>query len=122
MSQGVPANPNEVVLQLSELSRQLDKTTQELNEADIAAVRAAEEAKLAEAKAFLAAEGPIEARKRIAIEKTHAVRLAAEVAEAEVRGLQRTVRTLQTRIDVGRTYGATIRSEITLAGSGVHGS
>lgn len=120
--QVVPTNPNEVVLQLAKLARLLDETTKELNEADIAAVKAVEAAKLAEAKAFLSALGPIEARKRIAIEETHEIRLAAEVAEAEVRGLQRNLRTLQTRIDVGRTYGATLRSEISLAGTGVHGA
>jgi hypothetical protein len=118
----VPQNPNEVVKQLSKLARQLDEATQQLNEADVAAVNAREAAKLAEAKAFLAAQGPVDHRKAKAIEETHEVRLAAEVAEAGVRGLQRTIRTLQTRIDVGRTYGATIRSEIALSGSGVHGA
>lgn len=118
----MPQNANEVVLQLAKLARQLDEATQTLNEADVAAVNAAEQAKVAEAKAFLAAEGPIEVRKRKAIVETSEIRLAADVAEAGVRGLQRTVRTLQVRIDVGRTYGATIRSEIALAGSGVHGA
>jgi hypothetical protein len=32
------------------------------------------------------------------------------------------VRTIEKRIDVGRTYGATIRSEIALSGTGVHGA
>lgn len=118
----VPQNPNEVVVQLAKLARQLDETTQQLNEADVAAVNAREKAKLAEAKAFLAAEGSVEARKNKAIIETHKLRLEAEVAEAGVRGLQRTIRTLQTRIDVGRTYGATLRSEMNLAGSGVHGA
>ncbi|WP_328439176.1 hypothetical protein [Nocardia puris] len=118
----VPQNANEVVLALAKLARQLDEATRALNEADVAAVNAREAAKLAEAKAFLAAEGSVEARKNTALVETHEVRLAAEVAEAGVRGLQRTIRTLQTRIDVGRTYGATIRSEIALSGAGVHGS
>lgn len=58
----IPQNSNEVVVHLLALSRQLDETTQQLNEADMAAVNA------------------------------------------------------------GRTYGATLRSEIALAGSGVHGA
>lgn len=118
----VPQNTNEVVKQLSKLARQLDETTQQLNTADIDAVNARETAKLAEAKAFLAAQGSVDARKSQAVIETHEVRLAAEVADAGVRGLQRTIRTLQTRIDVGRTYGATLRSEIALSGSGVHGA
>ncbi|WP_280475456.1 hypothetical protein [Nocardia asiatica] len=122
MSNNAPATPNEVVLHLAELARELEEVTRQLNEADEAAVNAREAAKLAEAQAFLAAEGSVEARKNQAIVKTHEQRLAAEVADALVRGLMRTSRTLQARIDVGRTYGATIRSEITLAGSGVHGA
>ncbi|MFF0546915.1 hypothetical protein ACFYTF_29170 [Nocardia thailandica] len=118
----VPHTPNEVVLQLTELSRQLAEATVALNKADDDAVQAREAAKLAEAKAFLSAEGSVDARKAQAIEATHEVRLAAEVADALVRGHQRTVRTLQTRIDVGRTLSATVRSEISLAGSGVYGS
>ncbi|MBF6254451.1 hypothetical protein IU414_06385 [Nocardia farcinica] len=118
----VPQNPNEVVVHLTELSRQLADATTQINEADIAAVNAREAAKLAEAKAFLAAEGSVDARKSQAVVQTHDLRLAAEVAEATVRGLQRTIRTLQTRIDVGRTFGATLRSEMALGGTGVHGA
>jgi hypothetical protein len=118
----VPQNANDVVLHLLTLSRQLDQTTSELNTADTAAVYAREDAKLAESTAFLSADGPMDIRKHTSIVATHEVRLAAEVADAMVRGLQRTVRSLQSRIDVGRTYGATIRSEIQLAGSGVHGA
>lgn len=117
----VPQNSNDVVKQLGALSRQLDEVTQQLNEADVAAVNARETAKLAEAQAFLAAEGSMDMRKNQAIVETHEVRLAADVADALVRGLMRTVRTLQSRIDVGRTYGATLRSEIALSGSGGHG-
>ncbi|MBF6410992.1 hypothetical protein [Nocardia farcinica] len=118
----VPQNPNEVVVQLAKLARELDERTRDLNEADVAAVNAREAAKLAEAKAFLSAEGSVEARKNQAFVDTHEIRLAAEVAEAGVRGLQRTIRTLQTRIEVGRTYGATLRSEAALSGAGVHGA
>lgn len=114
----IPQSPNDVVIQLAALSRELDERTRDLNEADVAAVNAREAAKLAEAKAFLAADGSVEARKSKAVIQTHEIRLAAEVAEAGVRGLQRTIRTLQTRIEVGRTYGATLRSEMALAGYG----
>ncbi|MEV0357152.1 hypothetical protein AB0H71_13930 [Nocardia sp. NPDC050697] len=119
---GVPQNVAEVVKQLTELSLQLAEATTQINEADVAAVNARETAKLAEAKAFLAAEGSVEARKSKAVVETHQVRLAAEVADAGVRGLQRTIRSLQTRIDVGRTFGATLRSEMNLAGTGAFGS
>lgn len=115
---GAPSNPTEVVLQLAELSRQLGDATQELNEADVAAVNAREAAKLAEAKAFLSAQGSVDARRSHALIDTADLRLQAGVADALVRGLQQTLKTLHTRIDVGRTYAATIRSEISLAGYG----
>lgn len=118
----VPQNSNEVVKHLGALSRQLDETTQALNDADIESVHAREAAKLAESQAFLTSEGAMDMRKHRAIVATHEVRLTAEVAAATVRGLVRTVHTLQSRIDVGRTYGATLRSEIGLAGTGAHGS
>ena len=93
----------------------------QLNTADVEATELAEDAKLAEAKAFVAAEGSVDMRKNKAIIETHDIRLAARVAEALVRGHQRTVRTLQSRIDVGRSHGATVRAETQMAGVG-HGS
>lgn len=118
----IPQNPNEVVLHLAELSRQLDDVTRRLNEADVDAKVKAEDAKVAEAKAFVAASGAMDLRKAIAVVETHEVRLEARVAEAMVRGLQRESRTLHARIDVGRTFSATVRSEISLTGSGAFGS
>ena len=43
-------------------------------------------------------------------------RLAADVAEAVVRHLRRRIDAVKTRIDVGRSYGAAVRAEISLAG------
>lgn len=109
---------SKVASHLLDLSRQLDEITRILNAKDIAATELAEKAKLEEAKAFVAAEGSVDFRKNTAIIATHGVRLEARVAEAEVRGLIRTVRTLQSRIDVGRSHGATVRAETQLAGRG----
>ncbi|MFC9768917.1 hypothetical protein [Rhodococcus jostii] len=105
-----------VAQHLLTLSRQLDEVTTALNAKDLEATELAEEAKVAEAKAFVRAEGSVDLRKNLAIIDTHQVRLAAKVAEATVRGLIRTVRTLQSRIDVGRSHGATVRAETQLAG------
>jgi predicted deacylase len=107
-----------VAQHLLALSRQLDEVTTELNAKDIEATELAEEAKLEEAKAFVKAEGSVDFRKATATINTHQVRLDAKVAEATVRGLIRTVRTLQSRIDVGRSHGATVRAETQLAGRG----
>lgn len=108
----------DVAHHLLELSRELLRLTDALNAKDVEATGMAEDAKVAEAKAFLVAEGPVDQRKAQAVVDTHDVRLAARLAEAETRALQRTVRTLERRIDVGRSHGATVRAEIALSGAG----
>ncbi len=111
-------NASQVAHHLLELSRELDVITKTLNAADVEAAKLAEDAKLAESKAFVTADGPMDMRKHSAIIDTHDIRLKARVAEAMVRGHQRTVRTLQSRIDVGRSHGATVRAETQMAGVG----
>lgn len=113
-----PQNANEVALNLAKLSRQLDEVKEALNSADMDAVIKREDAKLAESKAFLRAEGAMDFRKHTAIMQTHEERLAAETADAIVRGLTRSMRTLQSRIDVGRSIGAGVRAEASIAGYG----
>jgi len=107
---------NDVALQLAKLSRQLDELVHEIGRAEVAAVNAREDYTLALSKAFLRAEGPMDVRKHQSIETTHTERLAAETAEAVVRGLRRQIDTVRVRIDVGRSVGAAVRSEISLAG------
>lgn len=118
----VPQSPNEVVLWLAELSRRLDKVTEELNLADEQATELRGAHTVAHSEAFLRAEGAMDLRKHKAIVATHELRFSAELAEQKVRGLMRALKTLTTRIEVGRSTGAAVRSEITLAGSGVHGA
>lgn len=107
---------NSVASQLARLALQLDDLVKEIGQAEIAAVNAREDFTLAHSKAFLRAEGPMDVRKHLAIEATHVERLAAETAEAVVRGLRRQIDTVRVRIDVGRSVGAAVRSEISLAG------
>ena len=107
---------NDVALQLAQLARDLDRLIRELGDAEREAVNAREDLTLAHAKAFLSAEGPMDIRKHLAIEATHQARLDAELAEAKVRGLKRSVDSVKVRIDVGRSVGAVVRSEAALAG------
>lgn len=107
----------DVAQHLLGLSRELLRITDELNAKDLEATELAEDAKVAEARAFLTAEGPVDQRKAQSVVDTHDSRLAARLAEAETRALQRTVRTLERRIDVGRTHGATVRAEVALTGA-----
>jgi hypothetical protein len=106
----------DVAAQLAALSRQLGELVDKLDTAEQDAVNAREDYTLAQAKAFLSAEGAMDVRKFTAIEKTHTQRLAAELAEATVRGLRRQADTVKVRIDVGRSVGVTLRSELNMSG------
>lgn len=121
MSGYTPQTTNEVGLALAKLGRDLDSCKDRLNDADMEATIAQESRKVEEAKALVAAEGRTgEERKAQATIATHEIRLDAEVKDAIVRGLVREMKTLQSRIDVGRTLGAGIRKETELGGYGRH--
>lgn len=110
-----PLTSTDVATQLAKLSRQLDELVHAIGAAEVDAVNAREDHTLAHAKAFLRAEGPMDVRKQLAIESTHDERLAAELAEATVRGLRRQIESTRIRIDVGRSVGAALRAEVGLA-------
>lgn len=120
----VPANAMQVSAALGKLSTQLDELTTQLTAADVIAVDAEE----AHDKAFdLAYVSYMEADTRLAyhsIAKAKArvdtadLRLTWRVAEREVRRLDRRCKTLDRRIDVGRTVAATVRSEHRAIGYG----
>lgn len=109
-----PLNANGVAAQLAQLARDLDACINALDGSDRESVVKREDYTLAYARAFLKAQGAMDARKQIAIEETHAERLAAEVADQVVRGLRRRIDSIKTRIDVGRSVGAAVRAEISL--------
>jgi hypothetical protein len=115
MSAG-PMTSTDVAMQLAKLARSLDALIMSIGQAETDAVNAREDYTLALSKAFLRAEGPMDVRKHQSIADTHAERLAAETAEALVRGLRRQIDSVKIRIDVGRSVGAAVRAEISLAG------
>lgn len=107
--------PNSVVTGLMSLARELDRATQRLRSVEYQAVTAREHYSLAFAKALLRSEGSnAEIRKAEATGKTHEERIAAELAEAEVRISKEEIWTIKTRIDVGRSAAAALRAEIDL--------
>lgn len=110
-----PLTSSDVAAHLASLSRQLDSLVREIADAERAAVNAREDYTLAQARAFLSAEGAMDVRKYGSIEATHGERLAAELAEATVRGLRRSIDSTRIRIDVGRSVGAALRAEVGLA-------
>jgi translation elongation factor EF-Ts len=111
-----PATPNEVVHNLAELTRELRDKTSAYRTAEHDAALKRHAADMAESRAFLTADGAMDLRKHQA--RTAADRQEGEalVAEALVRILKAEIRSIETRIDVGRTYGATVRAELATLG------
>ena len=104
-------NPNSAVLELAKLSRTLDEAGYRLHDAERKAVKNRHEFTVAAAKAFLCAEGSIQARQAQATVDTAEARVGAELAEAEVRILRSDIRILEARLDVGRSVVGVLRAE-----------
>jgi hypothetical protein len=106
----------EVVVQLTELSRQLDLTVTMLKDADLDATVKRHEADLAESHAYVSAEGSVDLRKHLARIACERQESQAVVAEAVVRYLRQRINSISIRIDVGRSYGAAVRAELQSVG------
>jgi hypothetical protein len=113
-----PATPVDVVRNLSALTAELQQLTTSLRAAERDAATKRHAADMAESRAFLSAEGAMELRKHQARVAADQQEGAALVAEALVRVLRQEIRAIETRIDVGRTYGATVRAELKTLGYG----
>lgn len=115
----VPATAQQVGVALGKLSNRLEELTQELILADTDATALAEEYQQEYDKAFIFAgvksvsgKPPTEAvRHAEARMATFALRVKFETAKLNVRSLKAAHKTLDRRIDVGRTQAATVRSE-----------
>jgi hypothetical protein len=108
----------DIVLRLSELSKLLDAATVEVAELDEAAVTRKQAFEVAQARAFLAAEGPMDARKAQATLAAADYALAYELAAAKHRACRERIRTLGVQIEVGRTLSAATRSQFAAEGVG----
>jgi len=103
---------NNIVRQLAALGRDLDTAVEMIREADTDAVSKRQAADLAESRAFVSAEGSMDMRRhtaRIAVERQERDAL---VAEALVRYLRNRIKSIETRIDLGRSMNAAHRAEL----------
>lgn len=101
----------QVVIRLSELSRLLDSATSEAAELDEGYVIAKQRFEVAYARAYLAAEGPVDSRKAQAVVACSDLSLAVELAGAKYRAVKERIRTLAVQIEVGRSLGSAVRSQ-----------
>ena len=109
-------SPNETVMALAQIARQLDGAVRELRDLDESAVRARSRFEVGFAHAFLSAEGAMDVRKQQAVLSTSDAKLDAEILDARVRAQRSLIRALETRIDVGRSLNAALRAEIGISG------
>ena len=106
--------PTSVAANLAHLARELAALTTGLGDLELDAVQKRETYVVAQAMAFLSADGPVDVRKAQSTVGTHDERLSAEVAEALVRQRRAQIAAIKVRIDVGRSVGAVVRAEIDL--------
>lgn len=111
-----PPTLNSIAAHLAGLARELMTTVAQLEFADRDAAERRAAADLAFSRAFLSAQGSVDARKHQAVIDTHDLRLAADVADALVRHLKRRSDEIKVRVDVGRSYNSAIKTEMNLAG------
>lgn len=123
----VPATAGQVAAALGKLGVRLQELTDALAVADEDATRLSEAYELAYNRAFLMAGEDVEGRVTESMRKAHAIvetqqaRLDMEVAKLAVRSFRQAIKTLDRRIDTGRTMAATVRAEGRLTESGAGG-
>lgn len=113
-----PQTATDVAANLAQIARQLDQAVRDLRALDEESVRARSRFEVSYARAFLSGEGSVDARKQQAILDTEKAKLDAEIADSKLRAQRAYIDSLKVRIDVGRSYGAALKAEISLANSG----
>lgn len=100
-----------LVKRFIELSHLLDKATTECDQLDEAAVTAKGAHRVAYARSFLKAQGPMDMRTQIAISETADEWFAFELADQQLRACKERVRTLRDQLDIARSLSAAMRAE-----------
>ena len=103
-----------VAARLASLSHEMNTLTRALAELDRDAVEKREAYVMADARAFLTAEGSMDIRRYVATEQTHMERFAAEAADCSVRDKKAQIKAIDTSVDVGRSVGSLVKSEMDL--------
>ena len=108
-----PRTPDEILVEINQHRSELMRGSSALYEAELAAERAGDAAKLAENRVFMTAEGSIPDRQAVAHKASRVERDAAFVARAEhnrikskIRGLEQSLTSLQSELKWSREAGA----------------
>lgn len=104
--------------QIMAVVKEIDDAVITLSELDHEAATLRGKFEVAEAKAFLAADGSMEVRKRTAIVATEKVKHELEVAESQLRVHKAFMKSLEQQLDALRSKGAMQRSQWQNEGAG----
>jgi hypothetical protein len=113
-------NHQQSLERLAELSKLLDKATDDIAVLDEEAVRAKQLYEVAYARAFLDAIGSMDLRRQIATYETREENLTMELAQAKVRAVKERIRTLGTQIEVGRSLASAHKNQYLAEPVGQH--
>jgi len=103
--------PAAIIATLSQIGREIDEATAELERADEEAVRTKAEHRLARAKSLVATDGSVALREATAEIECYTFYLAAEVAAQKQRAVASKIRALRDRLEIGRSLGPLARLE-----------
>lgn len=94
---------------LQSISRDLDTAIEDLKTLELAAATAESAYRVAKAKAFMSAEGPVQAREHQAVIATQTELIERDSSAALARVQLQRIKSLHARIDVGRTVASAER-------------
>ena len=103
--------PNEVVLRLLQMDRDLDANVDALESAEEEAIEKRHTADLSYSHAFLRASGSVEQRKHVAFVECERLLHEAEVSEAVVRHLKRRAHAIDHHTDTARSANKAVNAE-----------
>jgi len=103
--------PQQIIDTLSNIGREIDSGTEDLQRLDEASVRKRAEYKRAYAEAFLSADGSMDVRRYTAELATADLFLESELAEQSMRAANSHLKALRDRLEIGRSLGPLVRLE-----------
>lgn len=110
--------PAELIAEMNRLSARLETATDELHASAIEKAEAEGAYKLALAKAYLAAEGPVKEREARAELTTNKARVEAGIADGLDRAHLESVRSLRQQLSAAQSIANALRAEAEIAGKG----
>ena len=104
----------QVEQELARLIEAADDTAHDIADRAVEAARAEHDFKVAHARAYLRAEGPVASREAQALLAVEDLHLARKIADARLLAAQEAARTIRASMDALRSVNATVRHAVGL--------